>query len=385
MKIITKRLFIIAYCIYYSGMVIAQTSFPLSDTIKKVCILISLTIFFLSIVSRGEKYLFIKKKGFLLFIFIITILIISFASKDYFIFMLIIMGMSVPNYDEEYVKKIFMLSILITIVVSACAIIACALGMIPNVNTPRGWNAPVRLAWGFGHSQMLSLLTFYSLMYYYATKKIVRKRDMFFGILLLGTISKIFDARNSLYALIFFYLLCGVSNILKRINGNSFAGLNKLFVVMAKICPIVMVCITFALENLYAHKNKIALQINDLLSNRLRSTHWNLETVPIKLFRAVSYDEYEAMLRTAVDNGYLYIILRYGLIYLIFLFAVFWLMIRFYKENNNVVGCIALLSIAISIYVSNSITNCYFIPFWLISLTMIKKKIWSSPYILTQT
>ena len=42
---------------------------------------------------------------------------------------------------------------------------------------------------------------------------------------------------------------------------------------------------------------------------------------------------------------------------------------KYYKDRNNHIACLAVLSAGVSIYISNAFTGCYFLPFWIIAVS----------------
>lgn len=360
--------FLLAYSIYYFGMVFSMTSAPGAMLIKYAAILSSAVILglrFLFLVRTGGG---LKKGMLLLTILLLLIVSIAVISKDFFVLMIVLLGVNTAFLDRSTLKGVLKLSIFISALVSIVAIIACYAGLIPNINTPRGYNTAPRYAWGFTHSQVFSLILLYAILCYYALRKKVRLLDfvVFQGLTLV--VAKVFDAKNALIAMEIFYMVYFGGLIIRTIFLRKVGNSRRPLEVAAYWSAFLMSLISVILLVLYDRGNSFAMAADQFLTQRIRLSHMTFSVTPVKLLSIMSFDEYSAMIKATVDNGFYYLILRYGVLYLLLFCGVFACIGRYYSKENNMAGCAAIIAIAASIFISNSITNCYFTPFWVVGL-----------------
>ncbi|SEA56551.1 hypothetical protein SAMN05216349_11716 [Oribacterium sp. KHPX15] len=372
MRTIRSKIFRSAFAIYYIGLLVSVTMMPFSDQLRKICMAISFLLYLLLIVINLYNSGRVKKNRILIILIIALFSCVSFFVRDFFLLMICTMGLASRYVTDRDIDKIFKLAIKLTIGVSIIAVFGCVVGIVPNINTPRGWETADRYAWGFNHSQTPTLLFYYVLLYYYC----IQKRVNFFSAVVFCIISmclgKIFDARNAVLSTLLFFSLVGIYyfNRIMRLAWSE-----KWPSQMTKLAPIIMSISTFVSIFLYNKGKIVAFCLDKFLSGRIRISALNLQSVPIKILNFVSYTNYEEMLVSTVDNGYLYIVLRYGLVFMLFVFVLIGQIVKYYKKNKNSVACLALLSACVSAVISNPFTGCYYLPFWMIGIISLMRNI----------
>ena len=374
MHLTKKNLYLVAYTINFFGMVLYLTSVPCSDLVKKICTLFSAAILTLiTLCTLNNKYR-IKQSGFPDLFVVLSLLGFTLLNRDYFMLILLLFFLTSDVVDEKMINKIFSISAFITVLVSCLAIFLCILNFIPNVNTPRGWMTADRYAWGFTHSQISSILILYVEIYLIIAKQkcSILTSILFGGIMYLN--AYIFDARNAFYTILIYFILIFLTRLSSQIIGKIYT--EKIVNFMSCIAPTLAVVSSLALLKLYERGNRIADLINYILSNRIWCIHKNLSMFSIKAINIITYEEFSNRLITALDHSYYYILLRYGYVMMILVVIAIYFISNYYYRQDNIYGCLAVIVISVSLIVTNTLTGCYFLPFWVVALRELYYKIY---------
>lgn len=365
-----KRLFLLAYALYVLSKVINRipasvTSDYLQDSLAFLSLLLlSLNTF---VIFKGLK---VSKKKIIVVIVIFFVFAISLISRDFFLLSILLLGINATKINDNDTIQLFKLSFYIIAASTISIVVLCSLGLIQNVSTARTWGGQARYAWGFVHSQILPLLFFYL-----AGDRITYRRKVrLYGLLLIIAIAffldSSFDSRNALYSTIILSLLVFSIQleylIGRRNSSNSF--LPRLYQWISKYLAAIVSVVSLLLLRLYSRGAGIAILIDRVLSSRLRASTMRFSSSPMQLLRVVSYAEYQETSVSVIDNGYLYIIARYGLLYLILFVIVAYYIAHYFQRTKNVQGIVFFISALISCYITNEIVSCNFLPFWVVGI-----------------
>ncbi|ORU01439.1 oligosaccharide repeat unit polymerase Wzy [Anaerovibrio sp. JC8] len=364
MKLTKGSVFCYACEIYYTSLLIAVSALPYSELIKKIGMLVSFVIFLCLIIRNISSPAKIKEKGIITFVVLVVLLLASVLSNDYVLLMLVTIGFASVGIDDKYIDEIMLMCIKITVVTSVLLVLGCAVGVVPNVDTPRSWGGDSRLAWGFNHSQNLPLLSYYAILYYFCVKGKVRVVECIGSLLLMTVMWRIFDAHNALFSILFFIVLIAIYKNTRKIKKDI-----KWPYKLCTIIPAMMTLFTFITIYLYERGEQLAILLDLLFTARIRTALLNIQKMPIKFINFVSYDEYENQLANTVDNGYLYIVLRYGIVFVLLVCVLFYMVAKHYNVRQNPVACLAVISAGVSSYISNAFVGCLFLPFWIIAVS----------------
>ena len=96
----------------------------------------------------------------------------------------------------------------------------------------------------------------------------------------------------------------------------------------------------------------------------------------IKAINIITYEEFSNRLITALDHSYYYILLRYGYVMMILVVIAIYFISNYYYRQDNIYGCLAVIVISVSLIVTNTLTGCYFLPFWVVALRELYYKIY---------
>lgn len=365
MEFSLRKLFLISFAFYHFGLAVSVTAIPQHETIRKLCMIAS-ALGMMLIIGKdiiSEKRM--SRKQLIRGGIIVLLLTMSIISHDYFLLMLGLFTLTSTHLRDSDFETLFWISMYSTLIIALFSFVGCVTGFVPNINTPRGWGTEPRMAWGFNHSQVPTLFFFYIVLYYYMIKNKVKRYEPIVVIIITLVLAKIFDARNAMFSMFIFWLLILVYSTFKMLKINK---TNNCFFSIGKIIPLMMVAFTFLTAYLYGKGNGLIVALDKLLSSRIRVSALNLQRVPVKLVNFISYEDYEKLLADTVDNGYLYISLRYGVVFILLTIVLFVAIARYLKYQNKPIACIALIAAGISVFVSNAFTGCYFLPFWVIAL-----------------
>ena len=184
-----------------------------------------------------------------------------------------------------------------------------------------------------------------------------------FSILII-LLARFFDARNAMYSSVLFFTMLILYMFLKKLIKRDI----KVFL-LSSVIPLIMTAFTFVTVYFYNKGVSAYILLDNKLSSRIRLSSMNLQALPIKILNFVSYSEYESKLANTVDNGYLYIVLRYGIVFVFVVLVLFINASKCFKEKRSEYGSLALVAAGISAFVGNPFTGCYFFPFIVIALS----------------
>lgn len=364
-------LYLTAYTAYFSGLVIERTSAAYAPDIKSALVLIAGICLIYNYLKNGFIRLKSNQKKLGVLLLVIVVFLLALVSRDFFILMLILFGINSGNLNDDIIDGIFKWSIMLSIGIAVCAICACILGIIPNINTPRTYGASSRLSWGFEHSQTFSLLMLYVVLYYYVYKRKLTLLNFCFVQIITIVIAIFFDAKNALYSTEIFYMFLFIWKLTglfsKKLKRNA-----SIFVGMISIISMGLIgTLSILLLILYKNGNSLALTLDTFFTGRISLALRTFSINPFVFIKVMTFEEYRSMLVSTMDNGFYYILMRYGVFYLIILVIVSGIVGSYFKKRNNLYGCIALIAIAISCSISNAIVGFYFFPFWIIGMNEI--------------
>lgn len=302
-------------------------------------------------------------------IFILT-LFYGVRTGDLYWSILVIFIYASRNIQQNKILKI---STFILICGTFCVLFLCLLGILPDVMTARNTNLLDtfnRHSFGFYHSNVLPLLTLYLELYYVTIKKKNLKSSiivLFFGLHLI--LYLLCDSRNAFYlgiffsALIFIEKYIGIKNIPRKILYYT-----------TKYSVVIMSTFSFSMLFLLL-RGGIWDVIDNIFSGRFRLGIFKMRRVGLHLISFMSNDDFfsdsisyvnnQTLDTVVLDNGYLYIILRYGILVIFFYIIVSFLLANKFKDDIYVLT--VLLVVFMANFVDNDLVDYSFLPFILIA------------------
>lgn len=366
-----RIIFLTAYVLYFTGLIIEHTAALYSSEMKKFVSMISIGCLMFNYLNKPPALKILKKK-FGMCIFLLAVSISAVVSKDFFILFLVLFGVNMSS-DEEVINDIFKISVILTVFISILTVVLCLRGIIPNLNSARTLGSEERWTYGFEHSQILSLMFLYAVLYYYTYKQKVSIGSFLLFQTIGWCLTDFFDARNAIYSLEIFFIVYFLWKVKTYMLKKTRICASKTIYFIAQHSFGAASAASLLLLFLYMKGNKLVRNIDIILTGRIRYPLKTFSVHPIKLIRIMTFEEYRSLLQSTMDNGYYYIAFRYGIIYLIILSVISWFIIKHFSSRNNIYGSISIITIAISCSIANGFTGCYFYPFWMVAIYEIKK------------
>ena len=358
-----ELLFYLSYICLYISLFIGDiySVWKLAD-IAKAIRLISYGMIFISIF-----YFKLKAKDMikLILIFFITF-VYGFLTGDLYWSILILLDYSSKRIN---IKTIFSISSKIIIVGIIAVLFLCLIDVLPDIITARDSAKTinyVRHSFGFYHSNVLPLLLLYLEIYYIfiKNKKYDFKIIIFFAIVAI-LLNIMCNSRNA-------FILSSFLSI--SILYEKFVGFRKSFTkivyIVAKISIPIMAVFSYAMLFLLL-KGGIWSTIDSVFSGRFRLAIFKMQRIGLHLINFMSNEDFindninyvnGKLLDTVVlDNGYLYVIFRYGILIILFYFMVAFLLSEKVKENINLL--ITLCVVFFANFVDNDLVDYSFLPF----------------------
>ena len=217
----------------------------------------------------------------------------------------------------------------------------------------------MRYSYGFGHANMFAyLILLLNMEYVYIKNKSYPFLTTIIAVVSFFTIMYCADSRSSIFIFVLFYL---AYILYKKINFEKIFN-NKFINYLSSNLFLILTVVSGVLAFMYYRNNPIAIRANSFLSDRLRFTFMFIKNYSIKLFgNTVSFVTTHAAKiynshTLVLDNGFYYIIVRYGLI--IFLFLCYYIKknIKYLIEKKDYMLLLILLLLIIY-----SITENYFV------------------------
>lgn len=353
-----------AYFFYYSGLLIQHTAALHVSIIKNVLSVMTIICLLFDYLGSKKKTA-IREKKIWVYVLLLIIAVSAVLSRDFFIQVLLLFALNISKLEKYEIIIMFRISIFLTFIITVLTVGFCFVGIIPNISSARLYGSAERWAYGFEHSQTISLFFLYGVLYFYIIRRKVSIMDFIFFQLCAFLITKIFDARNGFYSLEVFFLIYFIWAIFKIMFKKSLYKISDLLFVVARgsigICAVLSLCFL----RLYTRGDRVANIIDSFLTGRISMAFRTFSIYPLKLFNIMTYSEYRESLQSTMDNGYYYFAFRYGLICLFLLEIIAWHAAKFFQSENNECGLIALITIAISCAIANGFVSCYLFPFWI--------------------
>lgn len=369
--------FYIAYLLNMAALFVVDVAFSSSRQWKLVLTAITVVVLLISILINGVV-IELSSLPKLFIVGVVTIYSIIF--RDYFMLLLLLFMFA---YDQEINDKyMFRIGFLLAVIGIGSVLLLCALGIIENETTYRLWWLEeqgdvryARYALGFTHSDILPTNLVYVFVFYVMYKDDLRFRNMIVFQAFAIIVYIICDSRNGLISMeIALVLLVLIKLFQKKLYTE------KIIVIIANFIRAVYVAMFFlsiGLIYLYRANFFLVVKLNDLISNRIFAADEYFSIHSLKILNLSSYDNFIKTLIRPLDNGYYYILARYGILYmLLFLGVIFWITKKMI-ESKNINGLAILFVVALLNFIDNDFFSWGFYPFLIYGMGMMwnyKKK-----------
>lgn len=351
-------LFYIGFCLYFAATFVSEIGGFEQSTVPYTLKMVSLLVFALSIVSR--RRFTIKTICIFVPVFSLICVIALFTTNVHYVALLVIILASMKEEKEE----ILCYSYTLLIIGIGVVLMLTALGVLKNSITYRilGDNKP-RYALGFNHSNVLPLMTFYL----FSWRLVVRKRLNYveLGLLIVCTavLYRICGSRNGLVlccTLIIYAIYQNIKSSRNRKESLQDGWFSKL---LYKYSVLLLAVLSIGMVFLYGSNPFKASALNELFSDRLSISYDVIQRTGIHLINFMPDEEYFELSKRVLDNGYVYTIVRYGIIFILFYIIV---QVKIYNQHDNRLSFVFALS-AIGCMIDNDFFSYGYLPFLLIA------------------
>lgn len=376
----SQKLFYAAYFIYIAGMfmdVLPEEIFIDTEVVKKAFKMISMALlavrFCCFVLPHGFDLKGLKEKGIRKYITVrnlilaavfLQILLIGLMTKNFYLLALIAFGMNLQEFD---MGELFQVSMFILLFFTGMTILLCIFGVLPNIRLVRDTSyhyGRARYTLGFIHSLVLPGILVYVAAYFYTIRKKVTALDfmVFQGLGIL--IFLLCDSRNGIIALEFLLLSLLVWQVIsKKLSGKRKQVLENLLTIVSSVSFVLITFFSLFLLWGYSGQKQFAIAMNSVLSNRVMLTLFNYEAMPFRLINVLSQQEFSDMTQYTFDNGYYYLLARYGyLVVGIFLITTI-MTVVYMKKKGNYYAMVPYFVIALLNFIDNGIVSYVFLPY----------------------
>ncbi|MCI8347218.1 MAG: hypothetical protein HFJ12_04650 [Bacilli bacterium] len=290
---------------------------------------ISIALLFTVFLIQSKNY---KVKSLLLSLLLVALsLITCYYSKDKNMLKLVILILTFKDINfEDFIKKDLTFKFILVLFVILCYF----LNFTDNILVYR--EGILRNSFGFSHPNKLGLylmMMCMDLFYIKRNKSLVFPNIFSFIICLF--IYLFVDSRTNLIVI----FLCIVVIFINKFFKNKLIG-NKMSEFLSKNLFIFLTILSFVISYKFSFHNHILAKLNHMLSNRLFLNHYFLNTYSLTLLgNDVVTTKY-----LILDNSYINILLRFGILFLIFMYFNFYsIMKKLYREKNYILIIIFII------------------------------------------
>lgn len=359
--------FYLAYCFYIMALMTENIALDDTHLVKQVCVIISMCILGLHYIYKiNKKHIAIPKMslfGVALVILCLFVLYLAISTSDYYLIAVILFSVGLKELDLE---ELFQISLIVLAFLTVCIVIFSLVGIIPMVESVRATaynHGDTRLGMGFKGGLFLPNIVSYCGCYFYSIKKRVRSLD-FFTFQVLGTISFLLcDSRNGLVSLELLLILMFFWQTKKRSD-----KIQKVVKILAvSVFPVTSILSVYLL-NAYKIGTSFSVWANELLSGRLWGAMMNSFASPFEWIHYETSVSFMENVTYAYDNGYFYLMARYGYLMLI-IFSVMSIFIGKYMiSKDNYAAAISFTIVCLMNFIDNGLISYGFFPYVLIGI-----------------
>ena len=354
-------LFYLSYIILYVSLFIGDVyNIGSMDILARYLRIGSYTLIFISCINLRLK----KKDFFRMFAVLMVTLLYGVKTGDLYWSILILL---IYNSKKVDIERVYKTSSKIIVIGISSVLILCMFGVLPDILTSRNTVEQInynRHSLGFYHSNVLPLLILYLEVYYICiAKERIRDNVIAFFMLLAGVVNTFCHSRNALIlslALSLFVIFA------KKMKKDEYKILYRTTILSIPCMSSFSFSMMFLLL-----KGGIWNTIDDFFSGRFRLAIFKMRRIGLHLINIMSNESFvndnityvdgKNMSSIVFDNGYLYVLLRYGILILLIYFFIAYCLAKKNKGNACVLG--ALIAVFIANFVDNDLVDYSFFPF----------------------
>lgn len=206
----------------------------------------------------------------------------------------------------------------------------------------------------------------YVAAYFYTIRKKVKVSDfiIFQGLGIL--VFYLCDSRNGIIALEFLlWSLLVWQLVMGKAYGKRKQILEKVLTIMASAAFLLITIFSLFLLWGYSGQKQFAIILNSVLSNRVMLALLNFDVLPFQMISVLSQQEFSDVTLHVFDNGYYYLLARYGYV-VVGIFIITTIMtVAYMKKKENYYAMITYIVIALLNFIDNGMVSYIFFPYML--------------------
>ena len=339
-------MYLLAFFVFLIGETLSTTMFQLPGSVYTLCKAVACLLLVIK-VFRFDEF---SKKTFFVFILLVVEAILVYISSGYMeVFFWILFVMSAKNVSLNKILKVYLI---VTISIVLLAFFASMLQVIENLQYNRGDGTRVRNSFGAiyttdfaSHIFMITVSAFYLL------RDKLKTWHFVLGAVVGGLVYWFCNTRLDMGCL-FLMLICFYCISQGHIaNDKNIFRTGKAKKALIYSMPIAAVFM-FAASYFYSSGNSVFLALDSFMSARLKLGHKGLMKYgvtlfgqPIKMVGNGGTTKVSASQYFFIDCSYLYIFLRYGVLFLLITLAVYVICCQKFQNDPYFIAVIILISI----------------------------------------
>lgn len=364
---LSDLIFFTAFLVYLINQVLKTTMFNvyIGDSVSTIVNLFAMLMLMIKIMIF-DKYTF--KNIVIMGLLGVASIIIYRASSYIDLIYLVIFIIAAKNVDFKKIVQIFLY---VKIIITILAMIACKLGLIEHIVYFR--DGKYRYSFGSVYATDFAAGIFFSIVAYcYIKFEKLKIGDViiFIG---LGCFTDYYcDARVDSISIFMVAIICSYFIIRNKIINKDSLKINKIIRILLIIAVPISSISSIFITKAYSPSNKLMVNLNKLLSDRLNLGKIGIDKYGFKLFgqsiRMVGNGGTNVKPTDYffIDSSYLFIVLRYGIVILVFICILYMFFINKALKEGNIILPIIITFIAINSIVAHHFMDIAYNPFMLI-------------------
>ncbi len=344
-----EQLYLIALVIFLTSETLTTTMFSVPGIVYALCKM--LTILFVAVkVLLFDQY---QRRTLILCGIAVAVSVLVFVSAGYtepLMWIVVVIGAK-----DVPLKKILQAYLIVAFSIVLLAFSASLLDVIENLQYESDTLRGVRNSFGILYttdfaSHIFSLM----LVFFYLMREKLKAAHYIIGIVIAALVFEFCNARLDVGCMLILIIVFAVLNRKRKAAGlrKKYGRQGKGRVLFLFSMPVAAVFIT-AVTLVSNTENPFWNAIDELLSNRLSLAQRGLEEYGISLFgQTVNMVGWGGTMKTLeegeyffVDSSYLYILLRYGIIFLLIVLGIYVKCCKKYKNDSYFLAAVALVSL----------------------------------------
>lgn len=276
--------------------------------------------------------------------------VVGFGIRDFYWAITLTILFAFRSVNVERVLKMSFITLLTMTVVT---LLFAVVGVLPNNNTMRGGDEIARYSMGFYHSNVFPLVVFHLLglrILIVSSRQRITILELLTWVIMTVVTYFACGSRN---ALIGTSLCIVIYFIVEYVNRRTIVWKIMLFVAKWVVCFCVVFSVILLL--LQGTNFPIAHRINSLFSGRFGLAYAQMKKTGLAFINTMPRNLFGVL-----DNGYLFVILRYGLLYIVLYILMYYYLAVKYRKN---LPALAVFIIAAAMnMVDNDLLSYGFLP-----------------------